>query len=95
MDALLSATGVWKRFGGVAALRGADFSAPSGEIVGLLGANGAGKSTLVKIISGALAADAGDIRINGRRARWRRRATPSPPGCGCCRRKFPFSRICR
>lgn len=70
MDALLSATGVWKRFGGIAALRGADFSAPSGEIVGLLGANGAGKSTLVKIISGALAADAGDIRINGRRARW-------------------------
>jgi len=70
MDALLSATGVWKRFGGVAALRGADFSAHSGEIVGLLGANGAGKSTLVKIISGALAADAGDIRINGRRARW-------------------------
>lgn len=70
MDALLSATGVWKRFGGVAALRGADFSARAGEIVGLLGANGAGKSTLVKIISGALAADAGDLRINGRRARW-------------------------
>lgn len=70
MDALLSVTGVWKRFGGVAALRGADFSARAGEIVGLLGANGAGKSTLVKIISGALAADAGDIRIHGRRARW-------------------------
>lgn len=70
MDALLSAAGVWKRFGGVAALRGADFSARAGEIVGLLGANGAGKSTLVKIISGALAADAGDLRINGQRARW-------------------------
>lgn len=70
MDALLSATGVWKRFGGVAALRGADFSARSGEIVGLLGANGAGKSTLVKILSGALAADAGDLRLGARRARW-------------------------
>ena len=70
MDTLLSATGVWKRFGGVAALRGVDFSAQSGEIVGLLGANGAGKSTLVKIISGALTADAGDISIGGRRTKW-------------------------
>lgn len=70
MDELLSADGVWKTFGGAAALRGANFSARSGEIVGLLGANGAGKSTLVKIISGALAADSGDIRIGGQTVRW-------------------------
>ena len=70
MSALLSTTGVWKRFGGVPALRDVDFSAQPGEIVGLLGANGAGKSTLVKIISGALAADAGSIRIGGRRTKW-------------------------
>ena len=69
MDALLSADRVWKSFGGAAALRGANFSARSGEIVGLLGANGAGKTTLVKILSGALAADSGDIRMGGRAVR--------------------------
>ena len=35
------------------------------EIVGLLGDNGAGKSTLIKILSGALRADSGDIYVRG------------------------------
>jgi simple sugar transport system ATP-binding protein len=35
------------------------------EIVGLLGDNGAGKSTLIKILSGALRADSGDIYMHG------------------------------
>ena len=37
------------------------------EIVGLLGDNGAGKSTLIKILSGALRADSGDIYMHGRK----------------------------
>jgi len=43
---LLSATGIDKRFGGVVALDGADFSCEAGEIHALLGENGAGKSTM-------------------------------------------------
>lgn len=41
-----------KHFGGVQALRGADFSAVAGEIHGLCGENGAGKSTLLKVLGG-------------------------------------------
>ncbi len=60
---VLSATGVVKRFGATVALDGADFEVGKGEIVGLVGANGAGKSTLIKILSGALQPDEGEIRI--------------------------------
>jgi simple sugar transport system ATP-binding protein len=36
-----------------------------GEVVALMGDNGAGKSTLIKILSGALAPDTGDLRVRG------------------------------
>jgi simple sugar transport system ATP-binding protein len=54
-----------KFFGRVQALKDVDFTVRKNEIVGLLGDNGAGKSTLIKILSGALAANSGEIRING------------------------------
>jgi simple sugar transport system ATP-binding protein len=57
--------GVWKRFGHLEALRGADLAVRFGEIHALLGDNGAGKSTLVKCISGAYHADAGEILVLG------------------------------
>jgi ABC-2 type transport system ATP-binding protein len=47
-------------------LRGADLALYPGEVVGLVGENGAGKSTLMKILVGALAADAGSITRAGR-----------------------------
>jgi len=56
---------VTKRYGSVHALRGADLSLRTGEIVGLVGDNGAGKSTLVNIISGALQPTSGEILIDG------------------------------
>jgi D-xylose transport system ATP-binding protein len=52
-------------FGGVRAVDGVTIDLYPGEVVGLLGHNGAGKSTLIKILSGALTADSGEIRING------------------------------
>ena len=62
---LLSARGVVKHFGQVRALRGADFDARAGEVTALVGDNGAGKSTLVKILSGTLAADKGEVLFDG------------------------------
>jgi len=63
--ALLSASGVQKRFGGVHALRGADLDVRAGEIHALVGENGAGKSTLINILAGAVRRDAGDIFFAG------------------------------
>jgi ABC-type multidrug transport system ATPase subunit len=47
-------------------LRGTGLVMYPGEVVGLVGENGAGKSTLMKILVGALAADAGTIGVAGR-----------------------------
>jgi len=66
MTPLLEAKGIVKHFGRVHALRGADFTVNSGEVVALIGDNGAGKSTLVKTLSGVHAPDAGQILFEGR-----------------------------
>jgi ribose transport system ATP-binding protein len=57
--------GLQKRFGAVQALRGVDLEVGEGEVHALLGENGAGKSTLMKVLSGALAADAGLMTLGG------------------------------
>jgi ribose transport system ATP-binding protein len=62
---LLSLRGIRKTFPGVVALDGVDFELLAGEVHVLLGENGAGKSTLMKIISGAVVRDAGEISVNG------------------------------
>ncbi|GAD58751.1 ATP-binding cassette domain-containing protein [Brevundimonas abyssalis] len=64
--ALLQARGVDKIFPGVRALDGVDFALRPGEIHALLGENGAGKSTLIKVITGVLRRDGGDLFLNGR-----------------------------
>ena len=68
--AVLDARNVAKRFGAVAALKDASLSIAAGEIVALMGANGAGKSTFVKILTGALKPDGGDIHLNGQSRRF-------------------------
>jgi len=55
-----------KRFGAVQALTAVDFEVAAGEVVALVGDNGAGKSTLVKIISGILPIDEGEVFFDGK-----------------------------
>ena len=57
--------GVSKAFPGVNALERVDFRVAAGEVHALMGENGAGKSTLIKIMTGAVGRDAGEIRIDG------------------------------
>jgi ribose transport system ATP-binding protein len=54
-----------KRFAGVTALDGVDFTAQTGEMHALIGQNGAGKSTLMKVLAGVYAPDAGTIHLSG------------------------------
>jgi len=57
---------IGKSFPGVRALSSVDFTLYPGEVHALLGENGAGKSTLIKILTGALSRDAGEIRLDGK-----------------------------
>ena len=63
--ALLTLSGISKRYGGVRALEGVDFACERGKIHAVLGENGAGKSTLIKIIAGVVQPDAGGMRFGG------------------------------
>ena len=54
-----------KRFGDVQALDGMSFSVADGEIYGFVGSNGAGKSTTMRIALGVLAADSGEVLLDG------------------------------
>ncbi len=66
---LLTLRGIGKKFPGVTALDGVDFTVRAGEIHALLGENGAGKSTLIKVLTGVYAADAGTIHLAGQPVR--------------------------
>ena len=64
----LRVVNVTKAFGNVQALDGVGMSVAHGEVVALVGDNGAGKSTLVKIISGVISPDEGEIYVDGERS---------------------------
>ena len=57
----VEARGLVKRYGEREALRGVDFAAQPGELVGVIGPNGAGKTTLLSILAGIMNADEGTV----------------------------------
>lgn len=63
---VLLARGISKAYGHVQALQDVDLELLPGEVLGLVGDNGAGKSTLIKILSGAIQPDSGEILVDGR-----------------------------
>lgn len=63
---IITLRNVDKRFPGVHALKGVDFSLAAGEIHALVGENGAGKSTLMKILTGVYHKDFGEVQYQGR-----------------------------
>lgn len=63
--ATLVAAGLRKAYGATVALENADIRLTPGVVHALLGENGAGKSTLVRILTGAAAADAGELLLHG------------------------------
>ncbi len=65
MTPAISFSSVHKAFGDVHALDDVAFSAPVGSVTVLLGPNGAGKTTTVRLTTGALLSDSGEIRVLG------------------------------
>lgn len=62
---MISVQGLSKSYGQTEAVRDLSFTVDKGEVVGFLGPNGAGKSTTMRILSGYLPADTGEVRIAG------------------------------
>ena len=65
-EPILKTRGLFKRYGTVVALDGADFDLYPGEVLGVIGDNGAGKSSLIKAITGAVTPDQGEITLEGK-----------------------------
>lgn len=62
---MLSIHNLRKNFGKFTALNGLELEIQKGELFGFVGPNGAGKTTTMKIISGLLKADSGEVEVAG------------------------------
>jgi len=61
----LQMRGIFKRFGATVALEDVGIKVAAGQVLALVGENGAGKSTLMKVLSGAVKPDAGQMWLEG------------------------------
>jgi len=64
-EVVLETRDIWKRFGGIIALRDINIKVFKGELLGIIGPNGSGKTTLFNIITGFLKPDKGRIILSG------------------------------
>jgi ribose transport system ATP-binding protein len=69
MSYLLTIRGLTKSFGQTRALKDVSVSIEPGKVYTVLGENGSGKSTFVKVLSGIISADSGEISVNDRTIR--------------------------
>jgi branched-chain amino acid transport system ATP-binding protein len=67
-EALLAATDVSIRFGGLNALTGFSLEIRQGDLQGLIGPNGAGKTTAFNVLTGVYLPTTGEVRVSGERA---------------------------
>ncbi|MBK8048467.1 MAG: ABC transporter ATP-binding protein [Anaerolineales bacterium] len=65
MTPVLEAVGLRKTYGAFVAVANATFTVRPGEIVGFLGPNGAGKTTTIRMITGLLRPDSGQVLVDG------------------------------
>ena len=81
-DAILALRKATKLYAGVPAIEDVDFELLPGEIHALVGENGAGKSTLTKVMAGVVTLTSGQMLIEGRevrrKRRWKRAISASP-----------------
>ena len=68
---VMQARNIVKRYGQVTALDGVDFELRAGEILAVIGDNGAGKSSLIKVLSGAVTPDSGEMLLDGKPVHFR------------------------
>lgn len=62
---MIAVEGVSKRYGSVTAVDDLSFTVDRGEVVGFLGPNGAGKTTIMRMITGTLQPDKGEVLFDG------------------------------
>jgi fructose transport system ATP-binding protein len=70
-ETVLEGRNIVKRYGHVTAVNGADFDLRAGEVLAVIGDNGAGKSSLIKVLSGDVIPDSGEVLLEGRRVHFR------------------------
>ena len=63
---LLDIRNISVRFGGVHALEQVSLNLKKGEILGLIGPNGAGKTTMLRVITGVVKANEGEVNLDGK-----------------------------
>ena len=85
---LLQLRGIAKRFGDKVALSHVDLDVEAAEVHVICGENGAGKSTLMNILAGILQPDSGDLRLDGKSARFSDPVDAGRAGIGMVHQHF-------